>query len=178
MQTTGGRRLPEQKCAFRLRDRVERIGASETLSRNSIPSRLSPAQHTKALSPLKKGIKGALLFSALAKSPLPPFVKGGRFFPALWGGRQKAQGPLRGAGLVRGATRSDAQGSSGLDVGSLLALRSGGDFEAHALTFFEGLEAGHVDRGEMSEQIFALFIRRDEPETLGLVEPFDRTSCH
>src|SRR6185436_9586446 len=53
--------------------------------------------------------------------------------------------------------------SSGvLDVRRLLALRAGGDFEADLLAFLEGLEALHVDRGEVREQIVAAVIRSDE----------------
>lgn len=67
---------------------------------------------------------------------------------------------------------------SRLDVRSLLALRALNDLELHLLTFLEGLETVHLDRREVSEQIFATLIRRDETKTLGIVKPFDRTGCH
>lgn len=38
-----------------------------------------------------------------------------------------------------------------LNVGSLLAFRALRDFELNFLTFFEGLEAVHLDCGEVSE---------------------------
>ena len=66
----------------------------------------------------------------------------------------------------------------GLDVGSLLALRTLGHVEGHTLSFFQGLETVHVDRGEMREQIFTTVIRSDEAKTFSVVEPLDGTSCH
>jgi hypothetical protein len=65
-----------------------------------------------------------------------------------------------------------------LDVGSLLALRAGGDFEADALVFRQGFEAGRVDRREVREQIVAAIIRLDEAKTLGIVKPFYSASRH
>ena len=80
----------------------------------------------------------------------------------------------RGAGLfvVRG------QGLVGLDVGSLLAFRALSNFELHFLTFFQGLEAVHVNRGEVCEQILTAVIRSDEAKTFGVIEPLNGTSCH
>ena len=40
--------------------------------------------------------------------------------------------------------------------------------------FFQRLEAVHLDGREMREEVFATVIRRDEPVTLGVVEPLDR----
>jgi hypothetical protein len=65
-----------------------------------------------------------------------------------------------------------------LDVGSLLAFRALRDFELDFLTFFEGLKTGHIDCGEVREQILAAVIRSDEAKTLGIIEPFNSTSCH
>jgi hypothetical protein len=65
-----------------------------------------------------------------------------------------------------------------LDVGGLFALRTLNNFESHFLTFFERLEAAHVDRGEVREQIFAAIIGSNETETLCVVEPFNCTVCH
>ena len=87
--------------------------------------------------------------------------------------RNKKPGRSRIFNASNGATSG-----SRLDVRSLLALRALNDLELHLLTFFEGLEAVHLDCREVSEQIFATLIRRDEPETLGVVKPFDRTGCH
>jgi hypothetical protein len=66
----------------------------------------------------------------------------------------------------------------GLNVGCLLAFRALRDFERNLLTFFEGLEAVHLDCGEVSEQIFAAVIRSDKSEAFGVVEPLDGTCCH
>lgn len=66
----------------------------------------------------------------------------------------------------------------GLDVGSLLAFRALRDFELNFLTFFEGLETVHVDRGEVREQIFAAIIWSDEAKTFGIIEPLNSTCCH
>ncbi len=66
----------------------------------------------------------------------------------------------------------------GADVGSLLALRAFGDIESHALVLSQGTETLRLDGGEVSEEIFATAIRRNEAETLGIVEPLDGTSCH
>lgn len=68
--------------------------------------------------------------------------------------------------------------SGGLDVGSLLALRTLRDFELDLLTFFEGLEAIHLDCGKMREQILTPVIRRDESEPLRIVEPLHCACCH
>ena len=65
-----------------------------------------------------------------------------------------------------------------LDVGGLPALRTLNNFEGHFLAFFERLEAAHVDRGEMREQIFAAIIGSNETETLCIVEPLNSTVCH
>ena len=65
-----------------------------------------------------------------------------------------------------------------LDVGSLLAFRALGDFELNFLTFFQGLEAVHVNRGEVCEQILTAIIRSDEAKTFGVIEPLNGTSCH
>jgi hypothetical protein len=65
-----------------------------------------------------------------------------------------------------------------LDVGSLLAFRPGGDIEADALVFRQGLEAGRIDRGEVREQIVAAIVRFDEAEALGVVKPFHSASRH
>src|SRR5437763_15747790 len=71
-----------------------------------------------------------------------------------------------------------ADSSGALDVARLLALGAGGDIELHLLAFLERLESGHVDGGKMREKIFAAAIRRDEAETLRVIEPLHSTSCH
>ena len=63
-------------------------------------------------------------------------------------------------------------------MSSLLTLGAGHDFKRHLLTFLEGLEAFNLDCREVSKKIFAAFVRGDETETLGVVEPFDNTTCH
>ena len=65
-----------------------------------------------------------------------------------------------------------------LDVGSLLAFRALRDCELDFLTFFEGLKTGHIDCGEVREQILAAVIRSDEAKTFGIIEPLNSTSCH
>jgi hypothetical protein len=65
-----------------------------------------------------------------------------------------------------------------LYVGGLFALRTLNNFKGHFLTFFERLEAAHVDCGEVREQIFAAIIGSNETETLCVVEPFNCTVCH
>jgi hypothetical protein len=65
-----------------------------------------------------------------------------------------------------------------LDVGCLLALRTLNDVKGNLLAFFEGLEAAHVNRGEVREQVFAAIIRSNETETLCVVEPLNCTVCH
>src|SRR5690349_15847102 len=64
------------------------------------------------------------------------------------------------------------------DVRRLLALGARGHVEAHALAFFQRLEAILLDSGEMGEQILAAFRGRDEAEALGVVEPLDGACCH
>ncbi len=88
-------------------------------------------------------------------------------------GRQKKTPRLRGF-FTSHLTRESGR----LNVGSLLAFGALRDFELYFLTFFKGFETIHLDRGEMCEQIFSPVIRRDESETLGVVEPLDCTCCH
>src|SRR3982751_2428950 len=76
-----------------------------------------------------------------------------------------------GAGLFRYTRRL----SGALDVARLLPLRAGGDVELHLLAFLERLESGHVDGGKMREKIFAAAFRRDEAETLRVIEPLHST---
>ena len=65
-----------------------------------------------------------------------------------------------------------------LDVRGLLALRALHHVEADFLTFFQGLEAGHVDRGEMREQVLAAVVGRDEAVAFRVVEPLHGACCH
>jgi hypothetical protein len=74
--------------------------------------------------------------------------------------------------------QSDVNRLERLDSRSLLALRALLDFEAHLLVFLKRLEALRLDLGEMSEQILTTIIRRDETETLCIVEPLNSTCCH
>src|SRR5690606_7417747 len=66
----------------------------------------------------------------------------------------------------------------GLDPRRLLALGPLHDLELDFLSFFQGLEAVHLDRREMREEVFAAFIGRDEAEAFCIVEPLDGTGCH
>ncbi len=65
-----------------------------------------------------------------------------------------------------------------LNVGSLLAFRALRDFERYLLTFFESLEAVHLDCGKVGEQILTAVIRSDKAEAFGIIEPLDGTCCH
>lgn len=65
--------------------------------------------------------------------------------------------------------------SSSLDIGSLLTLGAGRNFEGDALAFLQGFEARHVDCGEMSEEIVAAFVRSNETEAFGIIEPLNST---
>ena len=71
-----------------------------------------------------------------------------------------------------------ASGSGALDVGSLLTLGPLHDFEGNLFALLQGLEAIHVDRGEVGEQILAAIIWSNEAKTLGIIEPFHSTDCH
>lgn len=65
-----------------------------------------------------------------------------------------------------------------LNVRCLFALRAGRHFERNALVFFQRLETIGLDRGEVCEEILAAFVRSDEAETFGVIEPFNSTCCH
>lgn len=65
-----------------------------------------------------------------------------------------------------------------LNVGSLLAFRALRDFELYFLTFFESLEAVHLDCGKVRKQIFTAVVRGDKAEAFRIVEPLDCTCCH
>ena len=96
---------------------------------------------------------------------VPAFLWAGTFVPA-----HKKTPPERGfsqSSLLRS-----------LNVGSLLAFRALRDFELDFLTFFERLEAVHLDCGKVREQIFTAVIRSDKAEAFRIVEPLDCTCCH
>jgi len=65
-----------------------------------------------------------------------------------------------------------------LDICSLLAFRTLRDVKIDFLTFFEGLKTIHVDCREVCKQIFAAVLGRNKAEALGVIEPFNSTSCH
>src|SRR6187402_2829415 len=65
-----------------------------------------------------------------------------------------------------------------LDARSLRALRARGDFEFYALAFLQAAKALGVDRRKVDEHVLPTVLRRDETETLGVVEPLDRTETH
>jgi hypothetical protein len=65
-----------------------------------------------------------------------------------------------------------------LDVRSLLAFRALRDFELDFLTFFEGLEAVHLDCGKVCKQILTAIIWGDKAEAFRIVKPLDCTCCH
>src|SRR2546422_601749 len=65
-----------------------------------------------------------------------------------------------------------------LDVGGLLSLGPLHHVEADFLAFLEGLEAGHVDRREMREQVLAAVVGRDETIAFRVVEPLHGACCH
>lgn len=65
-----------------------------------------------------------------------------------------------------------------LNIRCLLALWALRDFELDFLTFFEGLEAVHVDCREVRKQIFTTIVWRNEAKTFGIIEPLDCTCCH
>jgi hypothetical protein len=64
------------------------------------------------------------------------------------------------------------------NVGSLFAFGAGGDVEAYALVFFEGLETLALNRRKMREEIFAAAVRSYEAEAFGIVEPLYSACCH
>ena len=66
----------------------------------------------------------------------------------------------------------------GLDVGGLFALWSLSHFKADFLAFLKRLEAVHVDRRKVCEQIFAAVIGSNKTKTLCVVEPFNYACCH
>ncbi len=84
----------------------------------------------------------------------------------------------RSAGLFKKPESEKNQRLRVLDVGSLLAFRALRDFERYFLTFFQGLEAVHLDCGKVGEQILTTVIRSDKAETFGIIEPLDGTCCH
>ena len=65
-----------------------------------------------------------------------------------------------------------------LNVRSLLAFRASGYFERDALVLLQRFEACRLDSREVSEQIFAAFVRGDKAEALRIIEPFYDASCH
>src|SRR6266513_1272223 len=65
-----------------------------------------------------------------------------------------------------------------LDVRRLKAFGAALHFKLDLLALLQRLEAVHLDRSVMREQIFAAFSRGDEAEAFGVVEPLDGTGRH
>jgi hypothetical protein len=65
-----------------------------------------------------------------------------------------------------------------LDVVRLQTLRAALHLKLDFLPFLESLEAGHLNRGVMREQVLAALARGDEAEAFGVVEPLYGTGCH
>ena len=63
----------------------------------------------------------------------------------------------------------------GFDGGRLLALRPLGQVGLNHLTVLKGLEAIHVDGREVGEEVFVTIVGSDEPESLRVVEPLNRS---
>ena len=70
------------------------------------------------------------------------------------------------------------QRSGCLNIRRLFAFWTLRYFELHFLTFFQRLEAVHLNRGEVCEKIFAAVIRCNKAKAFGIVEPLDSTCCH
>src|SRR6478752_9763562 len=68
--------------------------------------------------------------------------------------------------------------SNGTDLGRLRALLAGLDREFDALALGQFAVALHVDVGLVDEHVTRAVFRRDEPESLGRVEPLDGTYSH
>ena len=74
---------------------------------------------------------------------------------------------------------NDVQNSGwSLDIRRLLAFRTLDDVKSHFLAFLQSLEAIHLDRREMREQILSAFVWRDETETFRVVKPLNSTVCN
>src|SRR4051812_35307285 len=65
-----------------------------------------------------------------------------------------------------------------LDVRRRRALLPLRHVERDLLAFFQRFVARSLDRAVMGKQILPAVIRRDEPETLGVVEPLHGTCSH
>src|SRR5690606_2579454 len=69
-------------------------------------------------------------------------------------------------------------GSGELNLLGLGALRALSHIEGHTLTLFEDLVSGHVDGGEVDEDVLAAPINGDEPKALFGVEPLNGSLGH
>src|SRR5215208_4692498 len=78
-----------------------------------------------------------------------------------------------------GAFRNGKRSAYFGDVRSLRSLLSLHHFELDLIALGERFETGSADRAEMDENVRTAFTR-NEAKSLGVVEPFDRTSdaCH
>ena len=65
-----------------------------------------------------------------------------------------------------------------LNVGSLFALRAGGDVEGHALVLGQRLEASSVNSREVRKQVFDTAVWCNEPKAFCIIKPFHNTACH
>src|SRR5215207_180539 len=92
------------------------------------------------------------------KTPRPPVMTGGR--------RQS-----------RSAEAGVSSSDDALDVRGVQSLISGLDLELDFLALGEGLEAIHLDRGEMHEHVLAALLL-NEAVALGVIEPLHLPSGH
>jgi hypothetical protein len=65
-----------------------------------------------------------------------------------------------------------------LDFRRLFALGALLHLEAHTLVFLQGLETTSQDLGKVRKQIISTIVRRNESETLRVIEPLHKTCCH
>src|SRR5437660_6269296 len=79
---------------------------------------------------------------------------------------------------AQGAADNPSPRSQNGDVGGLRALRPLRRVELDLVAVFQRLEAAAGDGAEMDEQIVSTAVRRDEAESLRIVEPLHSSGCH
>lgn len=72
-------------------------------------------------------------------------------------------------------SRSDL---GGLNVVSLFAFFSDLEIISDFLTVFQGLEAFHLDRRKMCEEIFSAIVRSNEAIAFSIAKPLYGSCCH
>src|SRR6185503_13215927 len=140
------------------------------MSRTSLHSAATSGSFSCSALTMSCRSSGVLRVSIFSRSHLATRPRGRSAICSYlrWGQKSPAnRACLNSTGLLG---RPDVRG-----VGAFGALA---DVVLHLVILLQRLEAAALNGGEVNEKVFAAIVRRDEAETLGVVEPLDGTCTH